>query len=127
MHIQHLHAFAGRPDLAAARVRKSLAEAYANSADGMPDDEDMGCQSAYYICNAIGLYPIYGRTFYSVVPPLFERVTLAYGGTGRALTIVRIGDGSRVKEVRFNGTELSGTLIEHVVIASGGTLEIETI
>ncbi len=126
MHIPHLHAFAGYPERTAARVKRSLTEAYINSADGMPDDEDMGCQSAYYICNAIGLYPIYGRTFYSVVPPLFERVTLAYGKTGRSLTIVRIGGGDRVKAVRINGVEQAGTLIEHALIAAGGTLEIET-
>ena len=126
MHIPHLHAMAGRADRTAARVKRSLDTAYLNAPDGMPDDEDMGCQSAYYICNAIGLYPIYGRTFYSVVPPLFSRVTLAYGETGRSLTIVRIGDGARVKAVRFNGVVLGGTLVEHAVIAGGGTLEIET-
>ncbi len=127
MHIPHLYQFVGQAEKTAKRVRRSLDTAYLNSPDGMPDDEDMGCQSAYYICNAIGLYPIYGRSFYSVVPPLFERVTLAYGETGRFLTIVRIGDGARVKAVRLNGTELGGTLIEHALIAEGGQLEIETV
>lgn len=126
MHIPHLHAFAGRPGRTAARVARSLREAYANHADGLPDDEDMGCQSAYYICNAIGLYPIYGRTVYSVIVPAFERVTLAYGKTGRVLTIIRIGSGDRVKAVRINGAEQAGTLIEHALIADGGSVEIET-
>ncbi len=127
MHIPHLYAFAGEPDRAAARVRRSLETAYLNSADGMPDDEDMGCQSAYYICNALGLYPIYGRTVYSIVVPLFERAILALGTGGRKLEIVRIGDGTRVAAIRINGVAHPGTLIEHAVIATGGILEIETI
>lgn len=126
MHIPHLYAFAGRPERAAARARKSLETAYANSADGLPDDEDMGCQSAYYICNAIGLYPIYGRTVYSVVVPLFERVTLALGVGGRTLEIVRTGSGASVAAIRVNGARQKGTLIEHALIANGGIVEIET-
>jgi len=126
MHIPHLYAFAGQPQRAAEEVRSSLDIRYANSADGIPDDEDMGCHSAYYICNSIGLYPIYGRTLYSVVPPLFEEATVQYGETGKSLTIVRKGEGRAVKAVRVNGKEQGGTLIEHGEIAGGGVLEVLT-
>lgn len=124
MHIPHLYQFTGHAERTAARVKRSLETAYLNSPEGMPDDEDMGCHSAYYICNAVGLYPIYGRTVYSVVVPVFERATLAYGWTGRSLTILRRGTGDRVTAVRFNGVAQAGTLLEHAVIAGGGVLEI---
>lgn len=126
MHIAHLYAFAGAPERAAARVARSLSEAYGNHADGLPDDEDMGCQSAYYLCNAIGLYPIYGRTVYSVVPPVFARTVITLGPGGRELEIVRVGGGGRVAEVRVNGVVQRGTLIEHALIAGGGVVEIVT-
>jgi len=126
MHIPHLYAFADRSERAAEEVRWSLENRYANSADGIPDDEDMGCHSAYYICNSIGLYPIYGRTLYSVVPSLFEEATIHYGQTGKSLTLARNGTGRAVKAIRLNGVERSGTLIEHWEIAQGGLLEVFT-
>ena len=124
MIIPHLYAFAGRPDRTADVIRNSLEQCYKNSADGLPDDEDMGCHSAYYICNSTGLYPIYGQTCYSVVPPLFERSTLHYGTTGRALTILRTGTGKHIRSIKLNGRSVSGTLLDHSEIAVGGTLEI---
>ena len=126
MHIPHLYAFAGRSARAAEQVSWSLANRYANSPDGIPDDEDMGCHSGYYICNAIGLYPIYGRTLYSIVPPLFEESVVQYGRTGKSLTIIRKGDGHFPISIRLNGTEHPGTLLEHRQIADGGVLEIFT-
>lgn len=126
MHIPHFYAFADHPERAAERIHWSLENRYANSTEGIPDDEDYGCHSAYYICNSIGLYPIYGQTIYSVIPPLFEETTVAYGQTGKSLKIVRTGNGRAVAEVRINGVKQPGTLIEHRDIAEGGSMEIVT-
>ncbi|HSI83216.1 MAG TPA: glycoside hydrolase domain-containing protein [Candidatus Methylacidiphilales bacterium] len=126
MHLPHLHACVGNPRRTAGYIRRSLATRYANSPDGMPDDEDMGCHSAYYICNAVGLYPLYGQTTYSLVPPLFERTTLRYGATGRSLIILRSGNGPHILGATVNDQELSGTLVEHEQIAQGGTLHLYT-
>jgi predicted alpha-1,2-mannosidase len=62
MHIPHLYTYASRPDLASERVHASLKTSFKNSPDGLLDNEDMGCQSAYYLFNAMGIYPIYGQT-----------------------------------------------------------------
>lgn len=124
MIIPHLYAFAGKPERTAELIHRSLRERYLNSPDGLPDDEDMGCQSAFYVGNSVGLYPIYGQTFYSVVPPTFERSVLRYGNTGKSLTILRKGSGPHVKSLSLNGRLLVGTLIEHTDIADGGALEI---
>ncbi|WP_269523306.1 GH92 family glycosyl hydrolase [Coraliomargarita parva] len=124
MILPHLYAFAGRPDRTAHMVANSLRENYLNHPDGMPDDEDMGCQSAYYICNSIGLYPIYGQTLYSLVPPVFEKSLLHYGESGKELEIRRKGEGSAIQSIRINGRTLESTLIEHQAIEDGGILEI---
>lgn len=122
----HLYSLAGRPDRAAEVIRGSLEAKYRNAPDGMPDDEDMGCQSSYFICNSVGLYPIYGQTIYSLVPPLFEKSTLHFGRTGRALTILRTGNGPHITSARLNGETVIGTFVEHAALARGGTLEIRT-
>jgi predicted alpha-1,2-mannosidase len=123
MIVPHLYSFAGRPDKTADAVRRSL-DKYTNSPDGMPDDEDMGCQSSFFICNAIGIYPIYGQTTYSLVPPLFEKTTLRYGKTGKELKVIRHGEGLHIKKVILNGNQQASTFIKHEDIADGGTLEI---
>ncbi|MGE9289788.1 MAG: glycoside hydrolase domain-containing protein, partial [Puniceicoccales bacterium] len=124
MIVPHLFAFAGRPDLTADFIHRSLNENYANAPDGMPDDEDMGCQSAYYISNAIGLYPVYGQTLYSLVPPQFEKSILRFGCTGKSLTIIREGNGHHIASARINDTPIPGTLIDHNLLQNGGTLRI---
>jgi predicted alpha-1,2-mannosidase len=125
MHIPHLYTYAGRPDKAADAVRKSLAQAYGNRDNGLPDNEDMGCQSGYYICNSIGLYPIYGQEHYMIVPPLFDRVELDLGTTGKTLTIVAPrggGKGLYIREATLNGQPLDRAWVRHEEIRHGGEL-----
>jgi len=125
MHIPHLYQFVGRPDRTAEIIRRSLETSYANSPDGLPDDEDMGCQSGYFIANSIGLYPLFGHTLYSLVPPLFKRSTLRLGHSGRTLTITRRGDGPHLRAVRLNGNAFDSFLLDHRLVANGGNLELE--
>ncbi|MEI9999090.1 MAG: glycoside hydrolase domain-containing protein [Verrucomicrobiota bacterium] len=87
MHIPHLYAFAGRADRTAQHVRWSLENRYADTADGIPDDEDMGCHSAFYICNALGLYPLYGQTLYSIVPAPLPRGNTPLWTNGKVAAI----------------------------------------
>jgi putative alpha-1,2-mannosidase len=125
MHIPHLYTYAGRPDRAADVVRKTLAQAYGNRDLGLPDNEDMGCQSGYYICNSIGLYPIYGQEHYMLVPPLFDRVELDLGTTGKTLTIIATrggGKGLYVQEASLNGRPLDRAWVRHEEISNGGEL-----
>ena len=125
MHIPHLYTYAGRPDKAADAVRATLAQAYGNRDDGLPDNEDMGCQSAYYICNSIGLYPIYGQMHYMLVPPLFSRVEFDYGMTGKQLTILAERNGSQgryIHSASLNGHPLDRAWVTHEEIAAGGEL-----
>ena len=113
MHIPHLYTYAGRPDRAAEVVHQTLAEAFGNRDNGLPDNEDMGCQSAYYICNSIGLYPIYGQCHYMLCPPLFDQVEMDCGLSGNTLTILADRGNSQGKYIlsaTLNGRPLDRAL-----------------
>jgi putative alpha-1,2-mannosidase len=125
MHIPHLYTYAGRPDKAADRVRKSLDGAFRNAPDGLPDNEDMGCQSAYYLCNTMGIYPVYGQTHYLLVPPAFDRIEINYGKTGKMLRLTAdrgISSGRYISSMTMNGKALDRAWISHKEIAGGGEL-----
>ncbi|KWX85018.1 hypothetical protein AMQ83_27305 [Paenibacillus riograndensis] len=57
LHIPYLYIYTGRPDRAADRVRECLETYFHVVRDGLGDNEDMGCQSAFFICSSMGLYP----------------------------------------------------------------------
>lgn len=125
MHIPHLYTYAGRPDKAADCVRKTLNDSFRNAPDGLSDNEDMGCQSAYFICNAMGIYPVYGQTHYLLVPPVFDRIEVDYGETGDCLIITAdrgATAGRYINAVMLNGKALNRAWIEHSEIARGGLL-----
>ncbi len=126
MHVSHLYTYAGRPDRAAERVHQSL-DCFANARDGIPGNEDMGCQSGFYLWNSVGLYPIIGQTHYMLSPPIFDHATLPAGPEKKELTIncERNGEGRYIKSVSLNGKSLDRAYIEHNEIADGGNLLFE--
>jgi len=124
MHTPYLYIYAGRPDRAADRVRESMLGSYANTRRGLHDNEDMGCQSAYYMCGAIGLYPVMGQPLWLLVPPRFDEVTLRLGETGGTLRISvrREGEGRYIRAATLNGAALDRAWLRHAEIAGGAEL-----
>src|SRR5690606_29997133 len=59
LHIPHLYLHAGRPDRAQAVIREALARHFVGGdiGQGYPGDEDTGSMSAWFVLNALGLYP----------------------------------------------------------------------
>lgn len=132
LHIPYLYIYAGRPDRSADRVRECLETYFRAERDGLGDNEDMGCQSAFFICSAMGLYPLMGQDIYFLVPPLFNKVTLLLGAkeTPVPLTIETQGEcsgsGNRyILSASINGKELNRAWVRHEEIAGGGTLLLE--
>ncbi|MRN53670.1 GH92 family glycosyl hydrolase [Paenibacillus monticola] len=132
LHIPYLYIYAGRPDKAADRVRECLEKYFRAERDGLGDNEDMGCQSAFFICSAMGLYPLMGQDIYFFVPPLFKTTTLLLGAqeSPTPLTIETKGEykesGSRyILSASINGKDLNRAWIRHEEIAGGGTLIFE--
>lgn len=113
-------------------MRECLEQYFRAERDGLGDNEDMGCQSAFFICSAMGLYPLMGQDLYFLVPPLFQRTTLLLGAKGKEvpLTIeVQGEDGGSgslyIQSAVLNGQTLDRAWVRHEEIAGGGTLVLE--
>lgn len=113
MHIPHLYTYAGHPERAAERVLENLGS-YSIAENGLPDNEDMGCQSGYFLWQSVGLYPIYGQTHYMLTPPLFDRFE-AQLENGEVLTITaeRKGSGKYIESCWLGDQKLDRAWIYH--------------
>lgn len=129
MHIPWLYHYAGRPDRSAARVWEILHREYAARRNGLPDNEDMGCHSAFYICGALGLYPIMGQDLYLLSAPFFRAAQVSLGDGGPRLVIETTGappGGPRfLRGAELNGRRLDRAWLRHGEIAQGATLRLE--
>ncbi|CAK4853282.1 unnamed protein product [Aphanomyces euteiches] len=128
LHVPYLYHYAGRPDLTADRIHSILKQHYRTERDGLPDNEDMGCQSAFYMCSAMGLYPIMGQDIYLLSTPVFERTVIQMGSNGGFLTIIarNISSANRyVASCTLNGAALNRAWIRHGEIAGGAELILE--
>ncbi len=126
MHIPHLYTYAGRPDLAAERVLENLAT-FNTSPNGLTDNEDMGCQSGYYLWQSMGLYPIYGQAIYMLSPPLFSSVEARLGNTGKTLKITasRKGRGKYIVGASIGGKKINRAWVTHAEILESGEIHFE--
>jgi putative alpha-1,2-mannosidase len=96
--------------------------------DGLSDNEDMGCQSAWYMGSALGLYPIMGQDLYLLSAPLFRRAEIKLGASGKRLFIEAPAagpDGSYIVSASLNGKPLDRAWVRHREIASGAVLRLE--
>ncbi len=126
MHLPHLYTVAGDADRAAERVHAILRRFYRLGCDGLPDDEDFGCQSGFFIWNAIGLYPVMGHTLYWLVPPIFRSVDFRTGPDTTLRIRCDVGDGGKyIKSLKIDGVPHPCAWLEHRQIADGALLEFE--
>lgn len=73
-------------DLTQSRVREIMAREYRGGRGGLPGNDDAGTMSAWFVWNAIGLYPNAGQDWYYIGSPLFTRSAIDLG-EGRHFTI----------------------------------------
>ena len=127
LHTPYLYHYVGRPDKTVETVRKLIAEKYRNIRSGLPDNEDMGAQSSFYMCSAIGLYPVMGQDLYLLSTPLFKKIEIKIGNSGNSLLIKspNLTDTSTyINKVYLNGNELNRNWLRHTEISQGGKIEI---
>ena len=128
LHVPYLYHYAGRPDRTADRVRSALETFYQTTRDGLHDNEDMGCQSAFYLASALGFYPVMGQDLYWLTTPAFTRGDLALGDDGARLVIEAPGAGPDrpyVAAATLNGRPLDRAWVRHAEIAGGAVLRFE--
>ena len=88
--------------------------------------DDAGEMSSWYVLNAIGLYTYSpADPEYIVTVPLFDRVRFTLGQNGKTFTIVREGQGERIRQISIGGKPLKGWFVRHDDLASGKELKIE--
>lgn len=122
MHLPHLFTYAGRPDLAAEKVLENL-EQFSAEPKGIPDNEDMGCQSAYFLWQSIGLYPIYGQEHYMLTPPVFDYFEKELGPDKKiVVTAERKGEGKYIESCTLGNTPIDRAWITHKELVECGHL-----
>jgi len=127
-HVIYFYTLAGRPDLAADRIREVCDRFYLPKPDGLCGNDDCGQMSAWYLFSAMGFYPFdpCGGE-YVIGAPQVPRATLSLPD-GRLFTVVAkdlSAVNRRVNSVRLNGRPVGGWLIRHADILKGGELVFE--
>ena len=125
MHIPYLYHYANRPDKSSKIVRRILSKAYKPERFGIPDNEDMGCHSAFYICGLLGIYPMMGQDWYFLVAPAFERSVITLGQSGAELIIEAQKASDKnvyIESASLNGARLDRAWIRHEEIKHGAVL-----
>jgi putative alpha-1,2-mannosidase len=128
LHLPYLYVYAGRPDLTSKCARSQMQQHYRLERNGLDDNEDMGCQSAFYMCSALGMYPIMGQDIYILSTPVFSRSEIALGRTGKTLAIEAPGADDEqvyIKSATLNGKPLDRAWVRHSEIENGGVLRYE--
>ena len=96
--------YAGRPDRSAEIVRAVMRHHFADSPGGLPGNDDSSALSAWYVWNAVGLFPVPGQGIFLLGSPTVERAELTTGA--RSLQVSRAADGpgaAYLHAVRLNG------------------------
>jgi predicted alpha-1,2-mannosidase len=125
LHVPYLYHYAGRPDRTAQRVRKVREAYFAPTRNGLKDNEDMGCQSSFYIWSSIGVFPIMGQDIYLLNSPVFEETVIRMGESGKSIKIkaeFESPNARYVAAVQVNGKSQDRSWIRHAEIAGGGEI-----
>ena len=127
-HIAYLYNYGGQPWKTQEKISRILREQYDNTPDGICGNEDCGQMSAWYVWNAIGLYPLNPASGnYDFGSPLFSRTDLALS-KGKIFTIKADKVSPKniyIQSIKLNGRPYHKLYITHADIMGGGVLEFE--
>jgi len=98
------------------------------SADVFPGDEDNGEMAAWYVLNAIGLFPSCpGHPSFTIGSPLFDKVTIKL--KHRKSLVIEAKDNAPhkvyVNNITFNGNRRTQTWMSYANLMGGGTLNLQ--
>ncbi len=126
-HMVYLYNWVGQPWKTQELTRRLLDEMYAPTPDGIIGNEDCGQMSAWYICSALGFYPVCpGSSEFVLTAPLFPEaaVRLANGRTLR-ITADRPQRNTYIAAVTLNGTPVERNFLTYDQLMEGGELHFE--
>lgn len=124
--IPYLFNYVGQPWKTQELVNKVIKTMYFDSPDGMPNNDDCGQMSAWYMFSSLGFYPACpGDNNYIIGSPQLENavINLANGKTFEILTNNLSDKNIYIKSVILNGKNLERSYITHNEIMNGGKIE----
>jgi len=118
----YAYTFAGSPWKTQATVRRIMTQTFQATPDGLPGNDDLGATSAWYVWNAIGLYPaIPGVGGFVISSPSFPSVKIKLGD-GRQIQITAAGSSLNnlyVQSLTLNGKPYARTWLPVKFLMSG--------
>ena len=127
-HVIYLYNAIEQPWKTQQYAAKVMHELYQNFPAGLCGNEDCGQMSAWYVCSAMGFYPVdpvSGK--YEIGTPLFPEMQmhLSNGNTFTVLAPTVSKENIYIQAVKFDGKPYSKSYITHEQIMEGATLEFE--
>jgi predicted alpha-1,2-mannosidase len=123
-----LYVYAGRPDKTVDRVREILSKNFKLKPSGYPGDDDVGAMSGWYLFSAMGFYPNAGQDVYLLGAPLFNKVTLTLGESGKKLVISAVDlspENKYVQSATLNGQPWDKAWFRHADVINGAELVLK--
>lgn len=124
--IIYLYTYAGEPWKAAERIHEVANTQYFNSPNGMPNNDDCGQMSAWYIFSTMGFYPVCpGDLTYVIGSPMIEKAVI-HTDAGTDFTMIAenlSASNIYIQSVTLNDKPLENGYIHHNDIMSGSTLK----
>lgn len=124
----YLYNNAGAAWKIAPRLHEVSKEYYSTRRDGMPNNDDCGQMSVWYIFSSMGFYPVSpGDKNYVIGAPMMNGATIRTA-SGKDFVMKAHGlspDNIHVQSVTLNGQPLERGYITHDEIMNGSTLEFQ--
>ena len=120
--------FVGRQEKSQQVLNKIMNEYYGRGPEhlALPGMDDGGEMSAWYALTALGIYTYSpADPQYIVSVPLFDRVEIDLPHSGTTFTIVRKGQGTKIRQIIVGGKPLKGWFVNHSDLAAGKELTVE--
>ena len=125
--VPYLYIWAGRHDLTADRLRRTLKDFFNSSRAGWSGNDDSGAMSGWYLTGLIGIYPNAGSDVWLIGSPGVKRTTLTVA-PGRSFVIDAPATSPTAKYVvraTLNGRPLNRAWLHHAELVNGGTLHLD--
>jgi len=126
METPYAYIYAGRHDRTAEIVRAVMRYQFTTGPGGLPGNEDSGGLSAWYVWNAIGLFPVSGQDLYLIGSPIFDAATLQLAdGEFRIDATNNSPDNIYVQAATIDGRPVDRAWLRVGEVRGGGSLELE--
>jgi predicted alpha-1,2-mannosidase len=125
--IPYMYYFIDKQEKAQAVIDTIMNHYYAMGKEGLAyaGMDDSGGLSAWYVFNAIGLYPFSpADPKYIITVPIFDKVVFNMDDT--PFTISKKNDGRKINNITYNGKKINGYFISHDDLKKGKELLIVT-